>query len=183
MLFKKTVFILFTLILSTSLLSAQETDVTPFQKDFLGSYYFSNKKVSDLADVIPEDLYDWRPADGVRSFKETALHIAAANYFIASMLGKDIPEGINPRELEKSEVSKAEVKEILLKSVAHMNDALSSLNPEDLETEIEAFGQKFTKRGMMIVAGNHVAEHLGQLIAYSRMNGIVPPWSQKESGE
>jgi len=23
----------------------------------------------------------------------------------------------------------------------------------------------------------HIAEHLGQMIAYARMNGVVPPWS------
>jgi uncharacterized damage-inducible protein DinB len=27
---------------------------------------------------------------------------------------------------------------------------------------------------------NHMHEHLGQAIAYARVNGVVPPWSAKE---
>jgi hypothetical protein len=27
---------------------------------------------------------------------------------------------------------------------------------------------------------NHMHEHLGQSIAYARVNGVVPPWSAKE---
>jgi uncharacterized damage-inducible protein DinB len=25
----------------------------------------------------------------------------------------------------------------------------------------------------------HASEHLGQLIAYSRMNGVTPPWTEE----
>ena len=35
-----------------------------------------------------------------------------------------------------------------------------------------------TRRGVLTQIDTHMAEHLGQLIAYSRVNGIVPPWSQ-----
>ena len=31
---------------------------------------------------------------------------------------------------------------------------------------------------MWIGATTHLHEHLGQLIAYARSNGVVPPWSR-----
>jgi len=34
----------------------------------------------------------------------------------------------------------------------------------------------------MIIA-NHVSEHMGQSVAYARMNGIVPPWSRPASSQ
>jgi len=35
-----------------------------------------------------------------------------------------------------------------------------------------------TRRAMWIGATTHLHEHLGQLIAYARSNGVVPPWSR-----
>jgi len=33
---------------------------------------------------------------------------------------------------------------------------------------------------MMSLIGQHNNEHLGQSIAYARMNGVVPPWTAAE---
>ena len=35
-----------------------------------------------------------------------------------------------------------------------------------------------TTNAVLIDLETHMAEHLGQAIAYARMNGIVPPWSK-----
>jgi hypothetical protein len=32
--------------------------------------------------------------------------------------------------------------------------------------------------GVLTQIDTHIGEHLGQAIAYARVNGIVPPWSQ-----
>jgi hypothetical protein len=37
-------------------------------------------KFLQLAEAIPEDRYDWRPMEGVRSFREVFIHIAADNW-------------------------------------------------------------------------------------------------------
>jgi uncharacterized damage-inducible protein DinB len=67
------------------------------------------------------------------------------------------------------------------KSFDVVKEAASKFTEEDLNKEIEAFGMKFTVRNFMVTFLNHCHEHLGQAIAYARMNGVVPPWSQKES--
>lgn len=33
-------------------------------------------------------------------------------------------------------------------------------------------------RQVWVLTASHLHEHLGQQIAYARMNGIVPPWSK-----
>jgi len=38
-----------------------------------------------------------------------------------------------------------------------------------------------TVDGMYLRIIVHDNEHMGQLIAYARMNGIVPPWSKSEA--
>jgi hypothetical protein len=33
---------------------------------------------------------------------------------------------------------------------------------------------------MITALAEHCHEHLGQLIAYARMNGVTPPWSKTD---
>ncbi|MEP6778819.1 MAG: hypothetical protein ABJC26_02945, partial [Gemmatimonadaceae bacterium] len=49
------------------------------------------KKMVDLAKVMPESSMDWRPMPGVRSVREVFLHIAGENYIIPSFFGTPIP--------------------------------------------------------------------------------------------
>ncbi|MDX1407811.1 MAG: DinB family protein, partial [Saprospiraceae bacterium] len=61
---------------------------------------FNEQKVVSLAEAIPEDKYDWRPAEGVRSVGEVLLHLSAANYFLFMQAGVPLPEGVNPMSME-----------------------------------------------------------------------------------
>ena len=47
-----------------------------------------------------------------------------------------------------------------------------------MDAAVTYFGQPNTKRGVLVSIATHAHEHLGQSIAYARMNGVVPPWSQ-----
>jgi len=51
---------------------------------------------------------------------------------------------------------------------------------DDVEKQLDWFGAKSTYRGVMLFIIRHGAEHLGQSIAYARMNGIVPPWTEEQ---
>jgi hypothetical protein len=46
-----------------------------------------------------------------------------------------------------------------------------------LTRDIDYFGTPAPLGGVLATIDTHIAEHLGQLIAYARVNGIVPPWS------
>jgi hypothetical protein len=47
-----------------------------------------------------------------------------------------------------------------------------------LTRDVDLFGTPAPLGGALATIDTHIAEHLGQLIAYARVNGIVPPWSQ-----
>lgn len=147
--------------------------------DFLNVYNTTTDKAAQLADAIPVEKFDWRPAEGIRSVRESVLHVASGNYFFGSMIGAEIPEGVDPQSLEKSEMSKEEAIAALKESVAYVQNFLDTVTEEELNTKIDFFGNEITKRQVMFILGDHAAEHLGQLIAYARMNGVVPPWSQQ----
>jgi hypothetical protein len=50
-----------------------------------------------------------------------------------------------------------------------------------LTRDVDFFGTPAPMGGVLATIDTHIAEHLGQAIAYARVNGIVPPWSQPPS--
>lgn len=161
--------------------AAQDTKESAWVQDFLKVYGFAADKAASLAGAIPAEKYDWRPAEGVRSVKESILHVAGANYYFATLLGAAIPQGIDPRNLEKTIDSKEKAISTLKESVAHVQAAITNMKEAAYSEEVDFFGNKMTRRQVVMIVGDHAAEHLGQLIAYARMNGITPPWSQTDN--
>jgi uncharacterized damage-inducible protein DinB len=137
------------------------------------------KKLVSLAEAIPAEKYGWRPAEGVRSVSETFMHVAAANHQILKALGHQVPEGVG--EWEKV-VDRDEVIERLKGSFAAIRDVASGVAQEALDEKVEFFGGKWSKRSVLFLANTHSHEHLGQLIAYARSNGVTPPWSRPAEG-
>jgi uncharacterized damage-inducible protein DinB len=137
------------------------------------------KKFVDLAQAMPQEKYGWRPGEGVRSVSEVYMHVVGANYFIPSFAGVKPPEGLS-RDMEKTVTEKAKVVEMLKKSFEHVRQALLSKSDADLDSPGKLFGQETTVRDVMLTTVTHMHEHLGQSIAYARMNGVVPPWTAAE---
>ena len=52
--------------------------------------------------------------------------------------------------------------------------------PADMERKVTVFGRSATVDGMYLRILIHDNEHMGQLIAYARMTGVVPPWTKAE---
>ncbi len=153
--------------------SAQST----FHTTFLSSYDAATGKIMQLADAFAEDQYSWRPAEGVRSVSEAMMHVASANFFFASMLGADMPEGVNPQEFEAKITTKKEASKMLKKSIELARKAVENTSLESMEEEIDLFGNQTQRMRLVLLVGDHANEHLGQLIAYARSAGVVPPWS------
>src|SRR5712691_10221637 len=146
-----------------------------FRAEFLQDLDAVQKKIIDLAAAMPADKYSWRPAPGVRSVSEVFMHIAGGNYFLASFVGMK-PPAYDESTLERIN-DKARVLAELRKSFDHIRMAALNASDADLDKPIKMFGNDTTVRGAFMTALNHLHEHLGQSIAYARMNGVVPPWS------
>jgi uncharacterized damage-inducible protein DinB len=150
------------------------------QGEFIRNLDAAGEKLVQLAEAVPADKYAWRPAEGVRSFAEVLLHAAGGNYFITSFLGVAPPAGFDPKTFETSATKKDEVVDRLKKSLAHVKTAAAAMSNADLDVQAKWFLGESSKREILFFTAAHNHEHLGQLIAYARMNGITPPWSKKE---
>lgn len=145
-----------------------------FRAEFFSNLDEVEEKILDLAESTPADKFTWRPAPGIRSVSEVYMHVAGGNYFLATFLGTPAPNRTS--DLEKTVTKKADVIAELKRSFEHLRAAAS--RTEDLEKPVKVFGNPTTHRGVMLTILSHLHEHLGQSIAYGRMNGVVPPWSR-----
>ena len=148
------------------------------QDDILAALDGIEKKLVDLAGATPQSKMAWRPGEGVRSTSEVFMHVAGANYFLSGMLGAPAPATVDVRNLEKNVTTQADVIAQLKKSFEHARNAVKAVSEAQLNDAIKMFGQDATKRKAMLTLVEHGSEHLGQSIAYARMNQITPPWSQ-----
>lgn len=151
-----------------------------FRAEFLNELAGVEKRFVGLAEAMPADKYTWRPAEGVRSVSEVYMHVAAANYNIPRVLGTPPPAGFNARGFDTSVTEKAKVIETLKQSFAHLRQAVLNMSEADGEKKLKWFGAENTYRGVLLFIIRHMAEHLGQSIAYARINGVVPPWTEEQ---
>ena len=147
-----------------------------FVQEFLGQIDFVKGRLMQLAEAMPEDKYSWTPGEGVRSVGEVYVHAAEANYYMLSLI-KGEKFDMNSAE---SKSDKKTALSLMEKSFDNLKESAAQFTDEDLNKEIEAFGMKFSVRNFMVTIIAHLHEHLGQSIAYARMNGVTPPWSAQE---
>jgi uncharacterized damage-inducible protein DinB len=133
-------------------------------------------KLVRLAEAMPQDKYSWRPGAGVRSVSEVLMHVAGGNYLIASMAGVPAPAGVTEGG-ETSVTDRAQVIARLKASCDHIRAAIRAATDADLQKPATMFGRPTTNRNVYLTIVTHAHEHLGQMIAYARTNGVVPPWS------
>jgi len=154
-----------------------------FIQEYLGQNGFILGRLADLLGAMSQDQMNWAPAEGVRTCGQIYLHVAEANHMLAGFMTGAEMEG-EQGALEKSTTDKDEIAKILNDSFTAVNEAAGKLTEEDLNKMIQTpFGMEMSMRNFMVSLLNHSHEHLGQGIAYARMNGVTPPWSKKEDGE
>jgi uncharacterized damage-inducible protein DinB len=142
-----------------------------------GEWSHVSRQLIALAEAIPAEKYSWRPAPGVRSVSEVFMHTALANFYLLSITGPKMPADMR-RDLEKTVTKKADVIPWLKRSLDAVKTARAQMKPGDLGRKVKIDGKTVTVDGMYLRIIIHDNEHMGQLIAYARMNGVVPPWSK-----
>lgn len=146
-----------------------------------GEWKVVSSQLVALAEATPAEKFAWRPTAGVRSTSEVYMHIVIANFYLLSVTGPKMPADLmqgDAAKTEKSVTSKADVIAWLKRSLEAVKEAHSAETPKDLERKVRIADRDTTVDAMYLRIIVHANEHMGQLIAYARMNGIVPPWSK-----
>jgi uncharacterized damage-inducible protein DinB len=144
------------------------------------------QKLAALSKAMPATTWGWRPGEGVRSVGEVVQHVAADNYLIPAFVGASPPAATGivatdyatVQKYENRKATAAEAVDAMAASFEHLRTAMAATSESQLGEELTVFGQKMTRQQLWVLATTHLHEHLGQMIAYARSNGVVPPWSR-----
>jgi len=144
------------------------------------------KKFVDLANAIPADKFTWRPSADSRSFAEVYLHVAGERYGILGLGGATPPAGFDRKTFEKSTTDRARIVDELNKSWEFTQKTINGMTNADFAKLLPKLGPQANAGDVIYILVADAHEHLGQLVAYARVNGIVPPWTieaQKKAAE
>ena len=144
------------------------------------------KKFVDLANAIPADKLTWRPSADSRSFVEVFLHVAGERYGILGLMGTTAPSGFDGKTFEKSTTDRARIVDELNKSWEFTQKAINGMSNADFAKLLPKLGPQANAGDVIYILVADAHEHLGQVVAYARVNGIVPPWTieaQKKAAE
>ena len=122
-------------------------------------------KIVLLAEEFPAAEYEFRPADGTRSFAEQLRHVAFWNDWVRESLAGKEPDGTANEIPAAKYRTKKDILAALRKSFDGVAKAVSAKNGDAPLDTLVAFIE-------------HNGEHYGQLVLYSRLKGIVPPASR-----
>jgi len=138
-----------------------------------------------LARAVPAEKYDFRPTDGsfdgVRTFGEQVKHAATMIYMTAAIvLEETSPYGPGTNDNGPDSVQgKAQIVEYLEAAIAYARRAIGSLSEKN---QLDPLPTYFGPQPRVAVAAGiayHSYNHYGQMVVYARMNGVVPPSSQR----
>jgi len=143
-------------------------------------------KMVDLANAIPADKLTWRPSADSRSFAEVFLHVAGERYQILGLGGAVPPADFNGKTYEKSTTDRAQIVAELNKTWDFAQKTINGMSNADFAKLLPKLGPQANAGDVVYILVTDAHEHLGQLVAYARENGIVPPWTaaaQKKAAE
>ena len=145
--------------------------------------------VLSLAEAMPAERYDFAPTEGavagVRTFGEQVTHVAAVIFMTSALvLEERSPYGPGTHNNGPDDIrSKAEVIQFLKASLVYARSAMASLTAANhLESVPSAFGP-MPRSAIAAGVAYHSFNHYGQMVVYSRLNGIVPPASVQTGDE
>jgi len=174
-------FITLALFLTTLLLpgsaAAQNAMAPEVRSELLGQFDASARKLVMLAEAMPADSYDWQPAEGVYTVARVYAHIARYNYMYPDEnLGLGAPLAYG--DFEDTLLSRDDVTRALATSMDHVRMVIDGMSDRELAERTVLYGRDVAKWSVLLQLVTHMNEHLGQAIAYARMNGVTPPWSR-----
>jgi uncharacterized damage-inducible protein DinB len=134
-------------------------------------------QLMDLADAMPEDMYDYKPHDSLKTFAGQLAHIAGSSKVIANMFLKDIKPSAPPADVDVAAMSKEELKQMVTDQLNETWDIIKTMSDEQLLNEkVTSFaGNQITRLEGLWVVHDHLTNHKAKANMYVRVSGNKPP--------
>jgi len=159
---------------------AQTASNTGFAKDYLAELARAESQLSELGEAIPEEAYSFRPTPEIWPLAQQYLHIASTNYgYLRRYAGVTPP--VDPATLTvENYATRAAVLAALKQSFEFMRTNVEKLSEADFARQVGPPATPVSLRAAYLRVLSHAYHHLGQIIIYARLKGVVPPWTARQ---
>ena len=136
------------------------------------------KMMVALAEGLPQDSYNWRPNEKMRTAGEMFLHTARGNFSQPESWGVKPPEELTlcGNYLDQGNLEKPKVIDMLRKSFEHARQSVAAVPDADLFKTARIDNRESTPYEDILALVTRNYENLGRMISYSMLKGIIPPW-------
>jgi len=128
------------------------------------------------AEKMPEENYNFKPTEAVRSYGQIVGHVADAQYNFCSMALGETNPGL---KIEQTKTTKADLVAALKDALAYCDKAYDGMTDASSLQTVKMFGMDMPKFGVLNINNAHDMEHYGNLVTYMRLKNVVPPTSEQ----
>jgi uncharacterized damage-inducible protein DinB len=136
--------------------------------------------MSDIAEAMPEERYDFKPTPEMSRFGEQLAHVITL-----VQRAIDAAKGVKSEAAQPHKtMTKAEVVSHLKQTFQTGRELMVSLTDAQVVERVKPVrgDQMVTRYGFWMGPLYQVRNHHGQLVVYLRLNGIVPPTTARRPG-
>ena len=144
--------------------------------DLLKDWASQKDTLTKIANAMPEDKFGFKPTPAQRSFGDQVLHIAQVNsMLIAAVGGKTPAPAVDMKATAKAEIVKA-----MSDSFDYGTKVINEFDNTTIQATVQApFMGPSTRARVLFFLNSHTQDIYGQMAVYLRLNGVVPPASQR----
>ena len=144
--------------------------------DLLKDWAAQKDMLVKIANAMPEDKFGFKPTPAQRNFGEQVLHIAQVNMMLLNTLGgKAAAPAVNLKATSKADIVKA-----MSDSFDHGTALLKEFDNTTIQGTVQAmFMGASTRARIVFFLISHTQDIYGQMAVYLRLNGVIPPASQR----
>src|SRR5688500_3923194 len=146
--------------------------------DLQGDWDRNKARIAGIANAMPEDKYSYKSTPAQRTFAEQVMHVATIDVMLLGTMGAKTPA---PKLNEKAS-TKADVLAELQKSQDFGTAVLKEFSDAQLNERVKSLpflGPTVSRIRLAYFSISHGQDIYGQLAVYLRLNGVIPPASNR----
>ena len=164
--------------LSLSTSGQAQTANVSLQAELLKDWTGLKETMHQIAAEMPADKYNFKATPAQETFGERTVHVATTNVYLLSLIGGSATKPtIDPKATAKDAALKA-LDDSFDYGAAILKQQTDRTLLQSLASAPKFMGPSSRARIITFLAG-HTWDIYGQMVVYLRLNGRVPPASQK----
>lgn len=165
-------------LVSVSVASQAQTQNASLQAELLKDWLAQKEMMHKIAAEMPAEKYTFKPTDGQQTFGERTVHVASANVYFMGLLGGTAAKPTIDQKVTTKEAAIKALDDSFEYGAAVLKEQTDQTLLKSIASPPKFLGPSSGARVVSFVSG-HTSDIYGQMVVYLRLNGKVPPASQK----